>query len=115
MRDQSIPKQLFEQLLQRFFTELTSQLELNPKKKFGFCGVQMFTLDMQFLLGCTDQYINEDTNILANAIVGKVLKMFFMQNKDQAANSLKPGEWYDKRVKESVNKNKKALAILFKR
>ncbi|KAI8907175.1 hypothetical protein EDD86DRAFT_227746 [Gorgonomyces haynaldii] len=94
----------------------TDQCWETPKgqRKFGFGGVQTFVLDMHFLLRICDNYITESTNQLANELCAKAIKVYFLQNKDLGA-PLKTGEWYDKRVDETVKKHKPKLINLLKR
>jgi hypothetical protein len=78
--DPILPRQLLYTLLAKIIQAFSTQMD--EKKRFGYCGVQLFTLDLQFLLACCDSYIDEKATESANQLVGNVLKLYFMQNKD---------------------------------
>ncbi|KAJ3255507.1 exocyst complex component exo84 [Boothiomyces macroporosus] len=54
------------------------------KRKFGFGGVQMFVLDINFLLKVFENEITDESNELANSLCERALRLYFQQNKDLA-------------------------------
>jgi hypothetical protein len=59
-------------------------------RKFGFGGVQQLVLDIHLFLRIMEGYITDYTNIKANGVCERALRLYFSQNKDMKI-SLKVG------------------------
>jgi hypothetical protein len=97
------------QKLYEFMSESITQIQMltldrcwetdKGSRLFGFGGVQQFILDTDFFLRIAEAYISEQTNMTANSLCERALRLYFLQNKD-IKTPLKTGEWYEKRVEE---------------
>ncbi|KAJ2993471.1 exocyst complex component exo84 [Globomyces sp. JEL0801] len=54
-------------------------------RRFGFCGVQLFVLDMHYLLKAFESYVTEEANDLSNKLCERALRSYFAQNKTLSA------------------------------
>ncbi|KAI8894313.1 hypothetical protein BC833DRAFT_605363 [Globomyces pollinis-pini] len=70
-------------------------------RRFGFCGVQLFVLDMHYLLKAFESYVTEEANDLSNKLCERALRSYFAQNKTLSA-PLKTGEFYEARVEAAL-------------
>jgi len=78
-------KKIVTDIIQKLFDFMSEQRcwesEKGPRK-FGFFGVQQLVLDIHLFLRMSEDYISESTNIRANALCEKALRLYFSQNKD---------------------------------
>ncbi|KAJ3274292.1 exocyst complex component exo84 [Terramyces sp. JEL0728] len=96
------PNKLNEKLIRDTLMEIDLSETGWKKRKFGFGGVQMFVLDINFLLKAFENEITDESNELANSLCERALRLYFQQNKD-LATPLKTGEFYDERVLFAIN------------
>lgn len=72
-------------IIQKLFDFMTEsrcwESEKGPRK-FGFGGVQQLVLDIHLFLRIAEDYVSEQTNIKANTVCEKALRLYFSQNKD---------------------------------
>ncbi|KAJ3318000.1 exocyst complex component exo84 [Boothiomyces sp. JEL0866] len=96
------PNKLVETLIRDTLMDIDLNETGWKKRKFGFGGVQMFVLDINFVLKVFENEITDESNELANSLCERALRLYFQQNKD-LATPLKTGEFYDERVLYAIN------------
>ena len=84
--DPTLNKQkIVSEIIQRLFDFMTEtrcwESDKGPRK-FGFGGVQQLVLDIHLLLRIVEEFVSDQTNIKANTVCEKALRLYFSQNKD---------------------------------
>lgn len=84
--DPSLNKQkIVTDIIHKLFEFMSEQRcwesEKGPRK-FGFGGVQQLVLDVHLFLRMAVKYVSDGTNIMANGVCEKALRLYFSQNKD---------------------------------
>ena len=73
------------------------------ERLFGYTGVQQFVLDIHTILKVCDSFVTSVVTKAANDACSKALKIYFKRAKDPSW-ILKGGDWYDRRVEETIRK-----------
>lgn len=77
----------------------SSSSGVGGRRRVGSMGVQMFLLDVQFLLRVFERNVSETANAGANAVTEMAVKMYFEASGDDAAKvDLRDGDFYDERI-----------------
>lgn len=111
-------KSVLRGVLEQFMIDISSEenwvADQGYDRVFGYSGVQQFILDIHYLSKLCDPYLSETATKLATDSCSRALKIYFKRFTDPS-RILKPGDWYDRRVAESLKKTDPLLRAFLKK